>query len=111
MIGSNVKTHLDVGKGQLLDNKVVFFLIIMIIFVITLVGYMYVRNGLDSLSSRNLAMKSNNAQLHQEILYLESEIIDLSRPGQIQRIAKEQLGMVNSKPQADAIFVKKKNDR
>ncbi|MEA2076659.1 MAG: cell division protein FtsL [Candidatus Marinimicrobia bacterium] len=104
----NVKTHYDIQRIRLIDNKIIFSLLLMIILVATLVGYMYIRNGLDSLISRNLTMKSNNAQLQQEIIYLDSEIINLSRPGQIQRIAQEQLGMVNSTPQADAIFVKKK---
>ncbi len=103
-----IKTHHDVKRTQLVDNRIVFFLLLMIILVVTLVGYMYIRNGLDSLISRNITMKNNNSQLQQEIIYLKSEIIDLSRPGHIQRIAQEQLGMVNSTPQADAIFVKKK---
>jgi len=103
----NIKTHHDVEKKKLLDNKIIFFFILLLFFVSTLVAYMYIRNDLDSLIASNLTIKSDNDQLQQKVIYLESEIIDLKKPGQIQKIAKEELGMVNSIPQADVIFVKK----
>ena len=93
-------------KNEKKGNFFFYFLIIFMI-VATLVAYMYVRNGMDAITSRNLAMKSNNIKLEQEIKFLQSEVNDLSRPGQIRSIAGEQLGLVNSTPQADAIFVKK----
>ncbi len=104
----SIKTHHDVEKKKLLDNRIIFLFILLLLFVSTLVAYMYIRNGLDSLIASNLTIKSDNDQLQQKVIYLESEIIDLTRPGQIQKNAKEQLGMVNSTPQADVIFVKKK---
>ena len=81
---------------------------IMFMIVASLVAYMYVRNGLDALTTRNLAMKTNNLKLEQETKFLQSEVNDLSRPGQIRTIAGDQLGLVNSTPQPDAIFVKKR---
>jgi cell division protein FtsL len=107
-MNAKVKTHQDVNRTRLIDNKIFFLVVLMLIFVATLVGYMYIRNGLDALIARNLSMKSSNAQLQQDILYLETEIIDLSRPGHIQELAHEKLGLVNSPPQAEAIFVKKR---
>ena len=107
-MSAKVKTPQDVNKTRLIDNKIFFLVLLILIFVATLVGYMYIRNGLDALISRNLAMKSSNDQLQQEILYMQTEIIYLSRPGHIQEIAHEQLGLVNSTPQAEAIFVKKR---
>lgn len=107
-MSANIKTHHDVQRKSLIDNRIFFSILLMLIFVATLVGYMYIRNALDSVIARNLTMQSNNAGLQQDIIYLKSEIIDLSRPGHIQEIAREQLGMVNSTPQADAVFVKKR---
>lgn len=103
-----VKTPHDVNKKKILENKTFFLVMLMLLFVATLIGYMYIRNGLDSLISRNMSMKESNSQLQQNILYLETEIIYLSRPGYIQELAHEQLGLVNSAPQAEAIFVKKR---
>lgn len=104
----DAKTHHDVGRIPLLQRSGIFNFLMMFILVFTLVMYMYVRNGLESLTSRNMNMRNSNAQLQQEIVYLSSELNDLSRPGQIQQTAKNQLGMVNSTPQADVIFVTKK---
>jgi cell division protein FtsB len=108
MIRTDVKTHLDVGKTRLIDRSIVFALTLMIILVFTLVAYMYVRNAYESLTARNLSMSSTNSKLQQEVLFTKSEINYLNRPGQIQELAKKELGMVNSTPQPDAIFVKKK---
>lgn len=108
MTKQNIKTHLDVEKKDEKKGNILFYFLIMFMIVASLVAYMYVRNGLDALTTRNLAMKSNNIKLEQEIKFLQSEVNDLSRPGQIRLIAGEQLGLVNSTPQADAIFVKKK---
>ncbi len=104
----NIKTHLEIEKKNENKGNVLFYFLIMFMIVASLVGYMYGRNGLDALTTRNLAMKTNNIKLEQEIKFLQSEVNDLSRPGQIRSIAGEQLGLVNSAPQPDAIFVKKK---
>ena len=107
---STIKTHVEIdekSENERLGNFFFYFLIMLMI-VMSLVSYMYVRNGMDAITSRNLAMKSNNIKLEQEIKFLQSEVNDLSRPGQIMAIAGEQLDLVNSTPQADAIFVKKK---
>ena len=80
----SIKTHHDVEKKKLLDNRIIFLFILLLLFVSTLVAYMYIRNGLDSLIASNLTIKSDNDQLQQKVIYLESEIIDLTRPGQIQ---------------------------
>jgi cell division protein FtsL len=105
---SNIKTHLDTDKKNEKKSNIFFYFLLILMVVASLVGYMYVRNGIDALTTRNLAMKSNNIKLEQEIKFLQSEVNDLSRPGQIRSIAGEQLGLVNSAPQPDAIFVKKK---
>lgn len=107
-MSAKVKNHHDVNRTRLIDNKIFFLVLLMLIFVATLVGYMYIRNGLDAVIARNIDMKAQNDQMQQEILYLETEIIYLSRPGHIQELAHEQLGLVNSTPQAEAIFVKKR---
>ncbi len=107
MTKPNIKTHLEVNKQNEKKGNFVFYFVIILMIVASLVGYMYGRNGLDAVTTRNLALKSNNIKLEQEIKFLQSEVNDLSRPGQIQTIAGEQLGLVNSTPQPDAIFVKK----
>lgn len=107
-MSAKIKTPRDVNRTKLIDNKIFFLVLLILVFVTTLVAYMYIRNGLDALIARNIEMKRSNDQLHQEILYLETEIIYLSRPGHIQALAHEQLGLVNSTPQAEAIFVKKR---
>ena len=104
----DAKTHHDVGRIPVLERPGVFNLLMMLILVLTLVMYMYVRNGLESLVSHNVSMRASNAQLQQEIVYLNSELNDLSRPGQIQLTAKKQLGMIASTPQTDVIFVPRK---
>ena len=108
IMSAKVKTPQDVNRKRLIDNKIFFLVLLIVIFVATLVGYMYIRNGLDALIARNIEMKRSNDQLQQQILYLETEIIYLARPGHIQELAQEQLGLVNSTPQAEAIFVKKR---
>ena len=105
---SNIKTHLDTDKKNEKNGNILFYFLLILMVVASLVGYMYIRNGIDALTTRNLAMKNNNIKLEQEIKFLQSEVNDLSRPGQIRSIAGEQLGLVNSTPQPDAIFVKKK---
>ncbi len=105
---SNIKTHLDTDKKNEKNGNIFFYFLLILMIVASLVGYMYIRNGKDALTTRNFAMKSNNIKLEQEIKFLQSEVNDLSRPGQIRSIAGEQLGLVNSTPQPDAIFVKKK---
>ena len=104
----NIKTHLEIEKKNENKGNVLFYFMIMFMIVASLVAYMYVRNGLDALTTRNLAMKTNNLKLEQETKFLQSEVNDLSRPGQIRTIAGDQLGLVNSTPQPDAIFVKKR---
>ena len=101
---SNIKTHLDTDKKNEKNGNILFYFLLILMVVASLVGYMYIRNGIDALTTRNLAMKSNNIKLEQEIKFLQSEVNDLSRPGQIRLIAGEQLGLVNSTPQPDAIF-------
>jgi|GEM_PF-1127582 len=107
-MSAKVRNHHDVNRTRLIDNKIFFMILLIVIFVATLVGYMYIRNALDALIARNITMKTSNDQLQQEILYLETEIIYLARPGHIQELAHEQLGLVSSTPQAEAIFVKKR---
>ncbi|MCK4813651.1 MAG: septum formation initiator family protein [Candidatus Marinimicrobia bacterium] len=101
-----IYSHKSTGIIRWLDNPILFFVLIFLIIIASLVAYMYVRNGLNSISARNLALRNECIKKQQEIIYLKSEVIDLSRPGYIQSIAREQLGMVNSIPQADAIIVK-----
>ncbi len=98
-------------KGSLLmkgiENNYVFGFILFFLIVGTLVAYLYVRNDLNAVNARNLALRNACSRMHQENIFLESEVNELKRPGRIQRIAREELGMVNSRPQADAIIVKK----
>lgn len=102
------KTHQDLDKKPVLEKPFVFNIMMVMLLVIALVFYMYIRNGLEGYTSRNISLEEANSQLQQELVYLNSELNDISRPGQIQKIAKEKLGMVNSTPQADVIFISKK---
>ncbi|MBW6458095.1 MAG: septum formation initiator family protein [FCB group bacterium] len=92
---------------RLVENNYVFGFMLFFIIVGTLVAYLYIRNDLNAVNARNLALHNSCSRMYQESIFLESEVNELKRPGRIQRIAREELGMVNSRPQADAIIVKK----
>ncbi len=98
----------DINKVAFLEKPFVFKGLMILMVVLTLILYMYIRNGLEAYNSRNITLEENNAQMQQELVYLNSELNDLSRPGEIQKLAKEKLGMVNSTPQADVIFITKR---
>lgn len=103
-----VKTHLDIERKREINIRALLIICLTVMLVLTLVSYMYIRNGLDSLVARNLTMETNNAKLEQKIKYLQSEVNELSRPGLIRQKAEQELGLVNSTPQAEAIYVKKR---
>ena len=105
---TKVKTNKDLNKVHILERPMVFRGILILLIVFTLISYMYIRNGLESYNSNNIDLKESNSQLQQELVFLSSELNDLSRPGHIQKKAKDKLGMVNSTPQADVIFVAKR---
>ncbi len=105
---SIIHSHKSTGIIRWLDKPIFFSVLIFLIIVANLVAYMYVRNGLNSISTRNLALRNECLKKQQENIYLKNEVIDLSKPGHIQSIAREQLGMVNSIPQAEAIIVRKR---
>ena len=98
----------DINKVAFLEKPFVFKGLMIVSIVLTLIFYMYIRNGLEAYTSRNITLEESNAQLQQELVYLNSELNDLSRPGEIRKLAKEKLGMVNSTPQADVIFIAKR---
>ncbi|MFA6619073.1 MAG: septum formation initiator family protein [Candidatus Neomarinimicrobiota bacterium] len=108
MSRASIKTHQNINKKAFLERPFIFNGILILLVVISLISYMYIRNGLEAYNSRNITLKESNSRLQQELVYLKSEINDLSRPGQIQKKAKEKLGMVNSTPQRDIIFIAKK---
>ena len=103
-----IKTHLDFDERRQLGVKTVMTILVILTLVATLVSYMYIRNGLDAVMARNLAMETSNNKLEQKIKYLQSEVNDLSRPGRIREAAEKELGMVIATPQADAVYVKKR---
>jgi hypothetical protein len=97
MSAVKIRKHRETGFLRWIQNRIFFFLLLLFTLVLILVAYMYIRNDLN-----------NTSALRQDIIYLESEINELRRPGYIQRTAKEELGMIDSRPQADAIIVKKR---
>lgn len=105
---ATIRTHQNVNKKAFLERPFIFKGILILLIVASLISYMYIRNGLEAYNSRNITLKESNSQSQQELVYLKSELNDISRPGQIQKIAREKLGMVNSTPQADLIFVPRK---
>jgi cell division protein FtsL len=51
------------------------------------------------------AIRNNITRIQQSIIDIDSEIARLSRADRITRIAKQQLGMVNSKPGIDVVII------
>ncbi|MDD3095174.1 MAG: cell division protein FtsL [Candidatus Neomarinimicrobiota bacterium] len=90
---------------KLTGNAYFFGFLILMILVLALVAYMYIRNNLNLVSSINLSLQEDCRRLEQENIFLESEINELKRPGRIRQIAQEELGMVSSKPKAEAVLV------
>jgi cell division protein FtsL len=90
-----------------IDNAYFFGFILFITVVFSMIGYLYIRNAMNDTNTRNLALRNACSKMRQEIIFLESEVIELKRPSRIQRIAREELGMINSQPQADAVIVTK----
>lgn len=90
---------------KMIRNPYVFAFLILMTLVLTLVAYMYIRNSLNLVSSINLSLKEDCRRLEQENIFLESEINELKRPGRIRQIAQEELGMISSKPKAEAVVV------
>ncbi|MBN2780500.1 MAG: hypothetical protein JXR21_00885 [Candidatus Marinimicrobia bacterium] len=103
-----IRTRQQKGFMHWIENPYLFFFLLLLLLVSTLVAYMYVRNGLNSVIAGNLALSNACTAKQQEVVYLRNEINELSRPGNIQRIAHERLGLVNSTPQADAIIIRKR---
>ena len=108
MSAVKIRKHRETGFLRWIQNRIFFFLLLLLTLVLILVAYMYIRNDLNDTSATNLNLSEECSALRQDIIYLESEINELRRPGYIQRTAKEELGMIDSRPQADAIIVKKR---
>ncbi len=108
MSAVKIHKHRETGFLRWIQNRIFFFLMVLMILVLTLIGYMYIRNALNETSARNLALDNTCSRLEQEIIYLESEINELRRPGYIKRIAGEELGMIDARPQGDVIIIKKR---
>jgi cell division protein FtsL len=103
--------HHKPGIGEKwISSHYVFGFLVLVLLVTNLVAYMYMRNHLNLVSSSNLLLKEHCSRLEQENIFLESEINELKRPGHIRRIAQEELGMISSKPKADAVIVVKRHD-
>ncbi|MDZ7797462.1 MAG: hypothetical protein U5N56_10675 [Candidatus Marinimicrobia bacterium] len=108
MTAVKIHKHRETGILRWIQNRIFFFVTVLFVLVLVLIAYMYIRNALNDTSARNLVLSNDCSRLQQEIIYLESEINEYRRPGYIKRIAEEELKMIDSQPQADAIIVKKR---
>lgn len=80
------------------------------ILVATLVAYMYIRNAYDTHSGEISQLTEQCERMKQEVISLQSEVLEISRQTNIRKIAHEQLGMVTATPEPITIFIKKQDN-
>ena len=97
------KTHIDLLKP--LENNTVVAALCFFILVGTLIASMYIRNACDTRSAQISQLTQDCERMKQEVISLQSEVLEISRQTNIRHIAHEKLGMVTATPEPVTIVV------
>ena len=67
--------------------------------------HLYLMNEIKETQYKVDAIRNNITRIQQNIIDIDSEIARLSRADRITRIARQQLGMVNTQPGIDVVII------
>lgn len=102
------KKRIDLLKP--FESKGFVFSLCFFILIGTLVAYMYIRNAYDSCSGEISQLTEQCERMKQEVISLQSDVLEISRQTNIRKIAHEQLGMVGATPEPTTIFIRKQDN-
>lgn len=83
------------------------FLVLIIIFIVTITASatLLLHNEIESLYRQLDNLNRDKVKAEQQILELKSRITALQRPDRIRQIAKDRLGMADTKPNIEVITI------
>lgn len=93
------------SKRQREILQTVSFFLITIVSIIGLIVYLWVYTEVDETLMNIDVQKATVSELNNTIKKLQSDIARLSRVDRITRVAREELGMVNTQPESIAVYI------
>jgi len=83
------------------------FLLAMAVLILTIwpLLHLYMMNEIKETQYKVDAIRNNITRIQQSIIDIDSEIARLSRADRITKIARQQLGMVNTQPGIDVVVI------
>lgn len=95
------------SKRQREILQTVSFFLVTIVSIIGLIVYLWVYTEVDETLMNINVQKATVSELNNTIKKLQSDIARLSRVDRITRVAREELGMVNTQPESIAVYIPK----